>query len=158
MQEYQDKRTLVGHTLLLRRVGLNVNDVTNSVVDEEGGDVGGTVLYRLQYSPKKARTPQTTPDDVIPANASSISNRQRQSFDCRGVGVDRIIVKKRIKIVSIPPSNCFHNPSLRTLETPPEHVARSRSHTERVRHLDGLLNGSQKENRLASKKSIPFGF
>lgn len=53
MQEYQDKRTLVGHTLLLRRVGLNVNDVTNSVVDEEGGDVGGTVLYRLQYSPKK---------------------------------------------------------------------------------------------------------
>lgn len=47
MQEYQDKRTLVGHTLLLRRVGLNVNDVTNSVVDEEGGDVGGTVLYRL---------------------------------------------------------------------------------------------------------------
>lgn len=60
---------LVGHTLLLRRVGLDVNDVTNSVGDEEGGDVGGTVL----------------------------------------------------------------------LETPPEHVARSRSHTERVRHLDGLL-------------------
>lgn len=72
--------------------------------------------------------------------------------------MDRIIVKKRIKIVSIPPSHCFHNQSLRTLETPPEHVARSRSHTERVRHLDGLLNGSQKENRLASKKSIPFGF
>lgn len=59
MQEYQDKRTLVGHTLLLRRVGLNVNDVTDSVVDKEGGDVGGTVLYRLQYSPKKSQKTQS---------------------------------------------------------------------------------------------------
>lgn len=77
-------------------------------------------------------------------------------FDCREAGVDRIIVKKRIKTVSIPLSHYFHNPSLRTLETPPEHVARSRSHTERVRHLDGLLDGGQKENRLASKKKHTF--
>ena len=51
---------------------------------------------------------------------------------------------------------CSCNPALRTLETPPEHVARSRSHTERVRHLDGLLSGGQREKRLESKKKHTF--
>lgn len=51
---------------------------------------------------------------------------------------------------------CSCNPAIRTLETPPEHVARSRSHTERVRHLDGLLSGGQREKRLASKKKHTF--
>lgn len=107
MQEYQDKRTLVGHTLLLRRVGLNVNDVTNSVVDEEGGDVGGTVLYRLQYSPKKN---QNTPDDVIPANASSTSQQTEAEFDCREFGLDRIIVKKAHKNRQHPSFTLFSQP------------------------------------------------
>lgn len=48
----------MGHTLLLRRVGLDVNDVTNSVGDEEGGDVGGTVLYRSQSFTKKPKHPK----------------------------------------------------------------------------------------------------
>lgn len=76
--ENKDQRTLVGHTLLLRRVGFDVNDVTNSVGDEEGGDAGGTVLYRLQSFAKKS---QNIPNDTIPANASPSIQQIKAEFD-----------------------------------------------------------------------------
>ena len=34
----------VGHTLLLCGIGLDVNDVSNTVVDEEGGQLDGAVV------------------------------------------------------------------------------------------------------------------
>ena len=37
----------VGHTLLLGGVSLDIYDVSNMVVDEEGGQFNGAVVYRL---------------------------------------------------------------------------------------------------------------
>ena len=37
---------LVGHTPLLSSVGLDVNDVTNTVVDEVGGELDGAMFWK----------------------------------------------------------------------------------------------------------------
>ena len=37
---------LVGHALLLRGIGLDVNDVTNTVVDEVGGELDGAMFWK----------------------------------------------------------------------------------------------------------------
>jgi hypothetical protein len=41
----------VGHTLLLRGVGLDVDDISNSVVSEVGGHVGGSMLCPISHVP-----------------------------------------------------------------------------------------------------------
>jgi hypothetical protein len=47
----RDKRrhTLVGHTLLLRGVGLDVDDISNSVVSEVGGHVRGSMFCPFSH-------------------------------------------------------------------------------------------------------------
>ena len=44
---------LVGHALLLRGIGLDVNDVTNAVVGEVRRQLDGAVLYTLDAQPRR---------------------------------------------------------------------------------------------------------
>lgn len=63
--EPEPSLTLVGHALLLRGVRLDVDNVTNPVVDEVGGKVGCAVLCIRQSDPAHAevshrQNPMTT--------------------------------------------------------------------------------------------------
>ena len=44
---------LVGHALLLRGIGLDVNDVTDAVVGEVRRQLDGAVLYTLDAQPRR---------------------------------------------------------------------------------------------------------
>jgi len=50
----------VGHTLLLCSIGFDVNNVTNAVVDEESGELDGTVIYGYDQQ-NIARNAQNAP-------------------------------------------------------------------------------------------------
>lgn len=162
--------TLVGHALLLRGVGLDVDNVTDPVVDEVGGEVGCAVLCIRQSNPAHAEVlhrqgpPATTTRRITPSQnghdetkhrrATTIapgrsydgSERMSPSRKIRGEGWIEHRVKRSISSEEEHPSApllCPLRGRLLTLEVALEHVARTRPHTEGVRHFVGLERSVQ---------------